>query len=188
MENELPTAQNIEYSLKKILKFIGEQPDREGLKETPKRIIKSWKELFAGYNHSASDILKTFEEGACDEIVILKDIDFYSTCEHHFLPFFGKVSIGYLPNKKVIGISKLARLVEIYARRLQIQERMTSLIADDLIKFLEPKGVIVICKSTHFCMTSRGIKKKDSQMITSAVRGIFLTNPQLKNEFMQLIK
>jgi len=156
----------IEDYLYDIIKFIGDNPEREGLKDTPKRIVNSYKELFSGYKLKAEDILKTtFQDGSCKEMVILKDIDFYSFCEHHFLPFFGKVHIGYIPNGKVVGISKLARLVEIYSRRLQIQENMTSQIADSIFNILNPLGCIVICEGKHFCMTSRGIKKQNSKMV-----------------------
>ena len=171
-----------------ILLFIGEDPEREGLKETPFRMIRSWKELFSGYKQNPADVLKVFAEGACDEMVILKDVEFYSHCEHHFLPFFGKVHIGYIPNKRVVGVSKLARLTEIFARRLQIQERMTAQIADSLMEHLEPLGVMVMVEAVHFCMTSRGIQKQNSKMITNAIRGIFLNNIDTRNEFLQTIK
>lgn len=180
-------AQDIKHSLKSILKYIGENPNREGLKETPNRMIRSWNELFAGYKQDPKDIMTTFQEGTCKEMVVLKDIEFFSTCEHHFIPFFGTVSIGYIPNEKVIGISKLARLVEIYARRLQIQERMTTQIADTLIEFLNPGGVMVVCKAQHLCMKARGIKN-NATMVTSAVRGVFKEDNIVRNEFMELIK
>ena len=188
MATQLTDTQGIRHSLTNILRFIGENPEREGLQETPDRIMRSWQELFAGYQKNPQEILKTFEDGSCDEMVILKNIEFYSTCEHHFLPFFGKVSIGYLPHKKVIGVSKLARLAEIFARRLQIQERMTAQIADSLMQALEPKGVMVICEAQHFCMTARGVQKQESKMVTSAIRGIFATNPQIKQEFLMFIR
>lgn len=188
MENKSTNTQNIENSLKNILTYIGEDINREGLIDTPKRIIKSWEKIFSGYKQKSENVLTaTFAEGKCDEMVILKDVEFYSTCEHHFLPFYGKVHIGYLPNNYVVGVSKLARLVEIYARRLQIQERMTACIADDIMKILEAKGAIVIVEAQHMCMTSRGVEKQNSKMITSAVRGTF-EKSEAKNEFLQLIK
>ena len=178
---------NIEAQLKEIIKFIGDDPTREGLIETPKRIINSWKELFSGYNTKEKDIFKVFKDGSCEEMVVLKDIDFFSTCEHHFLPFFGKIHIGYIPDGKVIGVSKLARLVEIFARRLQIQEKLTTQIAESLMKNLKPKGVIVVCEAQHLCMIARGIKKANSKMVTSAVRGAFKSN-KTRSEFFQFIK
>jgi GTP cyclohydrolase I len=174
----------VKNSIKTILNYIGEDVAREGLIETPERIIKSYSELFSGYKESPEDVLKVFEDGACDEMVVLKDIEFYSTCEHHFLPFFGKISIGYIPNGKVVGVSKLARLVEIYSRRLQIQERMTSQIADAL-DCLNPKGAAVICEAQHLCMIARGINKQRAKMITSAVRGAFKENVTTKMEFLK---
>lgn len=170
------------------LEYIGEDVSREGLKETPKRVVKSWKELYAGYNMDVYDIFKTFKEGACDELVLLKDIEFYSTCEHHMLPFFGKIHIGYIPNKKVIGISKLARIVEVFARRLQIQERFVTQIAECINKYLEPIGVMVVAEAQHFCMTSRGIKKINSKMITSSIIGVFRDDMKAREEFLDLIR
>lgn len=176
-----------EKIISQLLKAIGENPKREGLLETPKRVVKSWDELFAGYKMKATDVLKVFQEGACNEMVILKDIEFYSCCEHHMLPFFGSIHIGYVPNGKVIGVSKLSRLVEVYSRRLQIQERLVTQIADDIMSLLEAKGCIVVCEAQHFCMTSRGVKKQRAKMITSALRGIF-TDAVVRAEFMSHIK
>lgn len=187
MAIEHTNTENIENKIRDILFYIGENPDREGLRKTPKRIIKSWDKLFGGYNQKPENILKTFTEGACDELVILKDIEFYSICEHHFVPFFGKISIGYVPDKKVIGISKLARLVEIYSRRLQIQERMTTQIVEAIMKYIKPKGAIAICKARHLCMLSRGVEKQNSVMVTSAIRGIFKKDAA-RQEFLKLIE
>jgi GTP cyclohydrolase IA len=179
----------IEDKIKSIISFIGDNPEREGLKETPKRMIRSWREIFGGYIQEPEKIIKTFTEGSCDEMVILKDIDFFSMCEHHFLPFYGKIHIGYIPNGKVIGVSKLARLVEVYSRRLQIQEKMTTQIADIIDKYLNPKGVVVVCKAQHLCIVSRGIKKINAIMITSAIRGAFRDeDDKARAEFMSLIK
>jgi len=189
MEIISTNSQAIEDKIKELLSFIGDDPDREGLIKTPYRMRKSWEKIFGGYRQKAQDVLKTtFIDGSCNEMVILKDIEFYSTCEHHFLPFTGKISIGYIPNGKVVGVSKLARLVEIYARRLQIQERMTGQIADDIMKYIEAEGCIVICEAQHLCMTSRGVEKQQSKMITSAVRGVFLSQVQTREEFLSLIK
>ena len=182
-------AQVIENSIKDILAYIGDDPQREGLKETPKRMRKSWDKLFAGYKQNAKDILTTtFTEGSCNEMVILKDIEFHSMCEHHFLPFTGKISIGYIPRGKVVGVSKLARLVEVYARRLQIQERMTGQIADDIMQYIDAQGCMVVCEAQHLCMTARGVKKQQSVMITSGVRGVFHTQKEIREEFLNLIK
>jgi GTP cyclohydrolase I len=181
------TRERAGENIKEILSYIGENPDREGLKETPKRVIKSWEKLFGGYKQNPASVLKTFTEGSCDEMVILKDIEFYSMCEHHLQPFFGTISIGYLPDKKVIGISKLARLVEIYSRRLQIQEKLVAEIADSLMKHLKPLGVMVVCKAKHMCICSRGVQKHNAEMITSALRGVFKKN-EVRQEFLQFVQ
>lgn len=188
MENRDTTSQDIRDRIKDIIRYLGENPEREGLKQTPNRVVKSWDTLYGGYKQKPEDILKTqFYDGRCDEIVLLKDIEFYSTCEHHMLPFFGKVHIGYIPSQTVVGISKLARLVEIYSRRLQIQERMTEQIADALMNILKPQGVYVIVEAKHFCMVSRGVSKQNSIMKTSAIRGVF-QNQEARSEFLELIK
>lgn len=170
-------------NVKEIIDFIGDDSNREGLLDTPSRVVKSWTHLFSGYSKDPAEIMRTFSEGSCDEMVILKDIEFYSMCEHHMIPFFGKISIGYIPNGKVLGISKLARLVEIYARRLQIQEKLVGQIADTLMEYLEPKGCMVVCEAKHLCMVARGVEKQNSVMITNAVRGSFD-----KEEFLKMIK
>ena len=172
--------------VRNILIGIGENPDREGLRETPARVERAYGEIFAGYGVDPADLLKTFTEGACEDMVMLKRCEFYSTCEHHLFPFFGHVSIGYIPNGKVIGVSKLARLVDCYSRRLQIQERMTTQIADAIFHGLDAKGVMVVCEGQHFYMTSRGVRKHDALMVTSAIRGVFKTSDALRNEFLQL--
>lgn len=176
-----------EQIIKNMIKNIGDNPEREGLIDTPKRVIKSWSELYSGYNKKPEDILKTtFSKEDYNEMVILKNIEFYSMCEHHILPFYGIVNIGYIPNKKIVGISKLARLVEVYCRRLQIQERLTTQIADIINKIVEPIGVIVVVKAKHLCMLSRGIKQHNTEMITSALRGIFEKDEKTRTEFMRL--
>jgi len=176
----------LEY-IKHMMDYIGEDQDREGLIETPIRVLKSWDKLYGGYKEKPEDIMKVFEDGNCDEMVILKDIEFYSTCEHHIIPFFGKISIGYIPNGKVIGISKLARLVEIYARRLQVQERLVGQISDDIMKYLDAKGCMVVAEAQHLCMVARGVEKQNSIMVTNAIRGNF-KNPDVRNEFLTMIK
>jgi GTP cyclohydrolase I len=181
-----------EKSIKDIvirqLQFIGEDPTREGLLETPGRVIRSWSELYSGYKQDPATILKVFKDGACDEMVLLKNIEFYSTCEHHLLPFFGKAHIAYIPNGRVVGISKLARLLEVFARRLQIQERLGQQITETLMKELKPKGAACILEAQHFCMVSRGVQKQDSVMVTSSLKGVFLEKPEVRAEFMGLIR
>ena len=169
--------------------YIGDDKSREGLLKTPERVVKSWEKLFGGYHEKPEEILSAvFEQGACDEMVVLKNIEFYSMCEHHLLPFFGTVHIGYIPNKRVVGISKLARLVETFARRLQIQEQMTAQIADTLMEFLAPKGVMVVAEAQHMCMLMRGVQKQNSTMITSALRGRFKSDAKTREEFMGHIR
>lgn len=171
-----------------ILETIGDDPNREGLKETPLRVLRSWDELYSGYRKNPAKILKVFEDGACDEMVILRNVEFYSTCEHHMLPFFGKASIAYLPNGKVVGISKLARLLEVFSRRLQIQERIGTQVVDALMEHLQPHGAACVLEAQHFCMTCRGVNKQNSVMITSALRGSFIEDPAVKQEFFTLIR
>ena len=176
-------------ALELLFKWIGEDPQREGLKETPKRVLKAYKEWFAGYNQNPVEILsKTFEEiDGYREMISLKDVGFHSFCEHHFAPIIGKVHIGYIPNKKVVGLSKLARLIEMYARRLQVQEKMTAEIGNTLQDHLDCLGVGVVVEAEHHCMCSRGIKKQGSLMKTSHFTGIFLDDSDKKNEFMRSI-
>ena len=181
------TQQEALSHLRDLLAYIGDDPAREGLLETPHRIVKSWDKLFGGYRQKPQDVLKTFVEGSCEEMVVLKDIEFYSTCEHHLQPFFGTISIGYLPNGRVLGISKLARLVEVFARRLQIQEKLVAQIADSLMQTLHPHGVMVVCKAKHMCISSRGIEKHNAVMVTSAIRGAF-NKLEVRSEFLEMIK
>jgi len=169
----------------RMLKHIGEDPEREGLKETPDRVIKSWNELYSGYSRDVAELMKTFKEGACDEMVILRDIEFFSFCEHHMLPFFGKASIAYIPNGKVIGVSKLARLLELFSRRLQIQERIGQQITEALMEHLECKGAGCLLEAKHFCMVCRGVQKQNSVMITSDLKGCF-KEPATRAEFLHL--
>ena len=188
LERKFPGGMDL---VRKQLELIGENPDREGLIDTPYRVVKSWLETFEGYELD-DRILGTFFEDdlgdQTDEIVICKDIQFYSMCEHHMIPFSGIAHIGYLPGKKVIGLSKLVRLVDMFARRLQIQEKMCSQIADKLVDVLDPQGVGVIIEAKHMCMSARGVKNQTSSMVTSAMRGKFKVQPQTRNEFLSLIK
>jgi GTP cyclohydrolase I len=167
---------------------IGEDPSREGLLDTPRRVVKSWKELFAGYSQNPADVLTVFEAEGADQIVILKNIELYSMCEHHMLPFFGIAHVAYLPNEKVIGISKLARLVDIYARRLQIQERIGEQVTTALMEHLKPKAAACIIEAAHMCMRMRGVGKQESIMVTSSMKGAFLTDNALRNELLTFLK
>ncbi len=173
-----------------LIKAIGDDPQRESLKETPRRIAEMYAELFSGMDMDAQAELTTGFEVGHNEMVILRDVPFYSMCEHHLLPFFGTVHIGYLPNKggRVVGVSKLARVVEIFARRLQLQERMTTQIADTIMETLQADGVAVIVQAEHLCMTMRGIKKQGSNVVTSATRGFFRSRVATRAEFLSLVQ
>lgn len=176
-----------EKHIRDIIKAIGDDPDREGLKATPKRVIASYKSLFSGYGKNPKDILTVFENEGYDEMIIAKDIEFYSFCEHHMLPFYGRVHVGYIPKDKIIGLSKIPRVVEIFARRLQNQERLTSQIASTLNELLNPKGVGVVIEAKHLCMMSRGVEKQNSEITTSSVIGLFKKNDNTRSEFLRLI-
>ncbi|SDT03131.1 GTP cyclohydrolase I [Paenibacillaceae bacterium GAS479] len=180
--------EQIEYHLREILKLVGEDVDREGLLDTPARVTRMYEEIFAGYEVNPADVLGvTFDENH-EELVIVKDIVYYSQCEHHMAPFFGKIHIGYLPNGHILGLSKMARLVEAVTRKLQVQERITSQIADILEEALKPQGVMVVVEGEHLCMCSRGVKKPGSKTITSGVRGEFRSSSALRSEFLALLK
>ena len=177
----------IRRAVREILLAVGEDPDREGLQETPERVARMYAEIFAGLHlDPALHLQKTFTQKA-DEMVIVKDIEFASCCEHHLLPFTGKVHIGYLPDGRVVGLSKLARTVDAVARRPQVQERMTEALADLIMDEVKPRGVAVIVEASHSCMTIRGVRKPGSMTTTSAVRGILKTNPATRAEFMSLV-
>jgi GTP cyclohydrolase I len=178
---------DIEKAVLQQLEYIGEDPRREGLAGTPARVVRSWSELYSGYAIDPASVFKTFSDGACQEMVVLRDVDFFSTCEHHLLPFFGTVAIGYIPDKSVIGVSKLARLVDIFSRRLQIQERLTAEIADTIVAHLAPKGAMVVCRATHLCMVARGVRKNRPEMVTSAIRGSF-AEAEVRAEFLRLME
>lgn len=180
--------EKIEYHIEQILNLIGEDTKREGLLETPARVTRMYEEIFAGYEVDPRDVLGvTFDENH-EELVIVKDIVYYSQCEHHMAPFFGKIHIGYIPSGKIAGLSKFARLVEAITRRLQVQERITSQIADILNEVLQPNGVMVVVEGEHLCMCSRGVKKPGSKTVTSAVRGIFREDSASRAEFLSLVK
>ncbi len=178
----------IEQAVKMLLEAIGEDPDRDGLKETPARIAKMYEEIFDGMGKNAKEHLTKVFESSTDEIVVEKDIQFYSICEHHMVPFYGKIHIGYIPDGNVVGLSKLARTVETYARRLQIQENMTVQIAEDIMKYLKPKGVIIVCEAEHMCMTMRGVKKPGTKTVNIVTRGVFENDENLKNTFFRLLE
>ena len=175
-------------ALRLILKSVGEDANREGLLETPQRILKSWDTLYGGYKVDPDSILKTFESDGYNEIILLKDIELYSTCEHHMLPFIGKAHVAYIPNKRVVGISKLARVVEMFSRRMQIQERLTEQVASFIQEKLEPKAVACIIEAQHLCMLMRGVNKQNSVMVTSSLKGEFLLNQKAREELINLIK
>jgi len=175
-------------NVRRVLEYIGEEPDREGLLETPDRVVRSWEQLYGGYGKDPKAILKVFEEDTSDEMVVLKDIEFYSTCEHHMIPFFGKAHIAYIPNGKVVGISKLARLLEVFARRLQIQERLCQQVTKVLMEELGAKGAACVLEAQHLCMLARGVEKQNSVMVTSSTVGAFRDDPATRAEFMNLIK
>lgn len=177
----------IKQAIRLLLEGIGEDVTREGLIETPDRIARMYEELYGGMEEDASTHLSKVFHVDNSEMVMEKDITFYSTCEHHMLPFYGKVHIAYVPDGKVVGLSKLARTVEVFARRLQIQEQLTGQIADALMTHMQPKGVMVMVEAEHMCMTMRGIKKPGSQTVTIARRGIFETDPLLEERFFRML-
>jgi len=178
----------LERIVREMLRLIGEDPDREGLLETPARVVRMFEEIFAGYSVDPGDVLGVTFDEQHEELVIVKDIVYYSQCEHHLAPFFGKVHIGYLPSGKIVGLSKLARLVDAVTRRLQVQERITSQIADILEERLHPHGVMVVVEGEHLCMCARGVKKPGSKTVTSAIRGEFRESAALRDEFLRLIR
>jgi GTP cyclohydrolase I len=184
-----PTREEAEEAVRTLLRWVGENPDREGLKGTPKRVVRAYEDWFSGYNDDPVEFLRrTFKEvDGYDELVVLRDIEFESHCEHHIAPIIGKVHIGYLPDRKVVGISKLARVVETFSRRLQVQETMTAQIAHCIQDVLKPKGVGVVVEATHQCMTTRGVRKHGVTMITSQLLGHFRSDPRTRAEFLNII-
>ena len=178
----------IERAVHELIEAIGEDPAREGLVDTPARVARMYAELFEGLRIDPNDFLRVGFEVGHSEMVILKDIPFYSICEHHFMPFHGKAAVGYIPDGRVVGLSKIARLVDGFARRPQVQERLTSQVADALMESLEPDGVAVVIEAEHLCMTQRGVKKPGSRMVTSATRGTFRKNEVTRSEFLALVR
>ena len=181
--------QRIERAVTEILLAVGEDPARDGLRETPARVARALGEQFAGLRMQPEEVLTTVFDADHEEMVLVRDIELYSTCEHHLVPFFGRAHLGYIPNEKgqITGLSKLARLVDLYAKRPQVQERMTSQIADALMTILEPRGVIVIIEAEHLCMSMRGVRKPGAKTVTSAVRGSFLNSESTRAEAMSLL-
>ena len=180
--------EKIKQAVSLLLEAIGEDKEREGLKDTPDRIARMYEEIFEGYDKDPKEILSKVFTADNSEMVIEKDITFYSMCEHHMMPFYGKAHIAYIPGEKVVGISKLARTVEVFARRLQIQERMTGQIADAIMESLGAKGAMVVLEAEHMCMTMRGVKKPGSKTVTVASRGAFSDSEELRNRFFSLMR
>lgn len=180
---------DMEGNVRKLLKRLGEDPEREGLIDTPKRVSKALHFLTSGYNLTVEEVVRDalFEEH-CEEMVIVKDVEFYSLCEHHMLPFFGRAHVGYLPQNRVIGLSKIARVVDVFARRLQVQERLTTQIASGLLGVLNAHGVAVVLEASHFCMVMRGVQKQNSKTVTSSMLGAFRDDSRSRSEFMELIR
>ncbi len=180
-------SKRIENAVKEILLALGEDAKREGLRDTPERVARMYAELLAGESSDPKEFLKSVFREKCDEVVLLRDIPFYSVCEHHLMPFIGTAHVAYLPEESVLGVSKLARVVDCFAHRLQVQERLTGQIADFLNDNLRPQGVAVVMEASHSCMTIRGVKKPGSTMVTSALRGIFKSDPKSRAEVLGLM-
>lgn len=184
-----PREQALAPLVRELLARLGENPERDGLKRTPERIAAALSFLTSGYSQTVQDVVQgALFADDCNEMVIVKDVEFYSQCEHHMLPFFGRVHVGYVPDGKIIGLSKIARIVDVFARRLQVQERMTGQIAEGLMEVLSPRGVGVVVEASHFCMMMRGVQKQNSSTISSAMRGIFQEDARTRAEFMDLIR
>lgn len=190
--NIMPKKKNAsgraEVLVRELLEIIGEDPQREGLLDTPKRVAAAYEKMFSGYKKKPEDVLTVFGDESYDEMIVVKNIELYSMCEHHILPFYGRAHIGYIPDGKIIGLSKLPRLVEIFARRLQNQERLTNQICKALFSILKPRGVGVIIEAKHFCMMARGVEKQGSEVTTSALIGLFKKDLNTRGEFLKLIK
>jgi GTP cyclohydrolase I len=185
----MPSADEVESAIRTLLRWAGDDPDRSGLRGTPARVSRAYKEWFGGYDQDPAGILRTtFDEtSGYDEIILLKEVEFVSHCEHHLAPIVGKAHVAYLPERRVVGISKLARVVDVFARRLQIQERMTAQIADTIQQVLEPRGVAVVIEAVHHCMVMRGVNKPGSTMVTSRLTGVFKDDPSVKRELLALV-
>jgi len=184
-----PSREQAEQAVRTLISFIGEDPNREGLLDTPGRVVRAWEEFFYGYKEDPVDILgRTFEEvDGYDEIVLIRDIRIESHCEHHIVPIIGKAHVAYLPARRVVGISKLARVVNVFAKRMQVQETLTTQIADTIDNVLNPRGVAVLVEAAHMCMTTRGVHKPGADTVTTTMRGVFKTDPTLRREFLDLV-
>ncbi len=185
---EIPQAKEWEATVRLLLRLIGEDPSREGLKRTPLRVKRSLQYLTSGYKQNPARILSRTFTVKHDEMVIIKDIDFFSLCEHHLVPFFGKCHVAYMPDKRIIGLSKIPRLVDAFSRRLQVQERLTTQIAEALDEYLKPLGVACVMEASHLCMMMRGVQKQNTRAITSSMLGIFRTSDKTRMEFLNLIR
>jgi GTP cyclohydrolase I len=183
-----PTKEQARDAVRTLLAYLGDDPNRQGLQETPDRVIRSFEEIYGGYGAEIAPMMKMFDDGAegTDEMVVQRNIPFFSMCEHHMLPFMGVAHVGYLPDKRIVGLSKLARLVDVYARRLQVQERMTTQISQALMDYLLPKGAACVIEATHLCMCQRGVSKHHSDTVTSSLRGVF-KQAKTRAEFMSFI-
>jgi GTP cyclohydrolase I len=189
IESLRPSSEEAKEAVRTLIRWAGDDPEREGLLDTPKRVIDAYREFYAGYEQNPREILsRTFEEvEGYDEMVLLKNMRLESHCEHHMVPIIGKAHIAYIPQKRVVGISKLARLLDVFGKRLQTQETMTAQIADTIDEVLQPKGVAVVIDAKHQCMTTRGVHKSETSTVTSRMHGIFKTDPRTRSEFMSLI-
>jgi len=187
---KVPGRSDAEEAVRTLLRYIGEDPEREGLERTPHRVASALQFLTRGYTQDPKDAINgaLFSEAEYQEMILCKDLDFYSLCEHHMLPFFGKAHVAYLPNKRIVGLSKVPRMVEIFARRLQVQERLTRQIAQTIMSEIEPLGVAVVLEAEHMCMRMRGVEKQNSVVMTSAMLGVFRKNVETRQEFMNLIR
>ncbi|WP_163650082.1 GTP cyclohydrolase I FolE [Modicisalibacter sp. 'Wilcox'] len=190
MASTAPSREEAENAVRTLIRWAGDDPEREGLVDTPARVVRAYEEFFAGYTSDPVGVLeRTFSEvEGYDEMIVMNDIRFESHCEHHMAPIIGKAHIGYIPDRRVVGISKLARLVDIYAKRLQIQEKMTVQIADTLHDVLQPQGVAVVIEASHQCMTTRGIHKPGASLVTSRMLGTFRKNPATRREFLRILR
>lgn len=187
--SKVPSRKEAEAAVRTLISFIGEDPDREGLIDTPDRVVRAWEDFFVGYKEDPADILgRTFEEvDGYDEIVMIRDIRLESHCEHHIVPIIGKAHVAYLPDRRVVGISKLARVVDTFGKRMQVQETLTAQIADTINNVLKPKGVAVLIEAAHMCMTTRGVHKTGADTVTTTMRGVFKDDPNMRREFLSLI-